>query len=180
MPRAGRASRPAALHPKRTILRRRGGGGPGIWLKYASERRGMEEGVPARNGVRWNSGGLPCPPPSRRRTGCTDARAGLTHGLRLSLSWSGSSSRRAQPARPVHGGTSSESSPGRVALYVGCGPPAPPGTSVMTGGPTTWSNLVTLDSETRNPPFATTVFGDTESGICIICIYCNLGWEPHQ
>ena len=28
---------------------------------------------------------------------------------------------------------------------------------------------------------AATVFGDTESGICIRCIHCNLpvGWEPH-
>jgi hypothetical protein len=26
---------------------------------------------------------------------------------------------------------------------------------------------------------ATAVFGDTESGMCIICILCNVGWDPH-
>jgi hypothetical protein len=30
------------------------------------------------------------------------------------------------------------------------------------------------------PCVATTVFGNTESGICIRCIHCSMGWEPHQ
>ncbi len=29
------------------------------------------------------------------------------------------------------------------------------------------------------PIVVTTVFGDTESGIRIICIHCNVGWDPH-
>lgn len=29
-------------------------------------------------------------------------------------------------------------------------------------------------------PVTTTVFGDTESGICIRCIHCSMGWEPHH